>query len=194
MGTNKKSKRQNYKKINPESIKVWLPEVQQKTHFSCGAAVVHSICSYYGLGLESHYDYFPFLETDETYGTSPNKIVNYFKNIGISCKVAYEIGIEGLCLELQKKRPVILALQAYGKSKNYKKNGSGHYVVAIGYDKNNIIFEDPWLNCARGYMSKKELLIRWHDLDMNGNYHDQLSIIAWKNTKPFYMNYAKKIT
>lgn len=187
------NKRPNNKKINPDSIKIWLPEVQQKTHFSCGAAAVHSVCAYYGLGLESHYDYFAYLETDETYGTPPNKIVSYFKEVGINCKMVYNMSIRSLCQELQKKRPVILVLQAYGAAKNYKNNGNGHYLVAIGYDKKNIIFEDPWLNCTRGYIPKNELLTRWHDLDYKGQHHEQLGIIAWKNTNPFYMNYARKI-
>lgn len=183
----------NNKKISPESIRIWLPEVQQKTHFSCGAAVVHSICAYYGLGLESHYDYFAHLETDETYGTPPNKIVSYFKDVGINCKMVYNMSVDALCEELEKCRPVIVALQAYGTSKSYKKDDNGHYLVAIGYDKNNIIFEDPWMNCTRGYIPKNEFLNRWHDLDYKGKYYEQLGIVAWKNSKPFYLNYARKI-
>lgn len=193
MGINKQPKRQNYKKINPDSIKIWLPEVQQRTHFSCGAAVVHSICAYYGLGLPSHYDYFPYLETDENYGTSPDKIVCYLRDVGISCKVIYDMGIKQLCSEVQKGKPIIVALQAYGNPKNYRNNGSGHYVVAIGYDKKNIFFEDPWMNCLRGYIPKSEFLTRWHDLDVGGKHHNQMGIVAWKNAKPFYLNCVKKI-
>ena len=183
----------SYKKIKPESIKIWLPEVQQRTHFSCGAAVVHSICSYYGLGLPSHYDYFTYLETDETYGTPPHKIVKYLNDVGISAKIQNDMSIKQLCQELQKEKPVILAIQAYGNPKQYKNTGSGHYVVAIGYDRNNIIFEDPWLNCIRGIISKKELIARWHDLDYNNNSYDQMGIVCWKKSNPFYTNYAKKI-
>lgn len=193
MATNREAKRQNYKKINPESIKIWLPEVQQRTHFSCGAAVVHSICAYYGLGLASHYDYFPYLETDETYGTPPDKIVAYLKDVGISCRVVHDMGIRNLCSEIQKKRPVIVALQAYGINKTYKNNGNGHYLVAIGYDKKNIFFEDPWLNCLRGYIPKSEFVSRWHDMDVSGKHYNQIGIVAWKNAKPFYLNCVRKI-
>lgn len=189
----KNYKQPNLKKISQDAIKVWLPEVQQKTHFSCGAAVVHSICSYYGLGLNSHYDYFSVLETDETYGTPPIKIVNYFKYVGLNCRMISNMSIESLCQELQKKKPVVLVLQAYGNSKNYKKSGSGHYVVAIGYDKINIIFEDPYMNCSRGYIPKNELINRWHDIDYKGIKYQQTGIVAWKNQKPFYLNCAKKI-
>lgn len=182
-----------YKKINPDAIKIWLPEVQQRTHFSCGAAVVHSICSYYGLGLQSHYDYFIHLETDETYGTPPHKIASYFKEVGINADIKRDMSIKTLCSELQKSKPIILPIQAYGNPKQYKNGGCGHYVVAIGYDKRNIIFEDPWLNCSRGYISKKELVNRWHDCDYSGSIYNQTGIVCWKRSQPFYVNYAKKI-
>jgi len=182
-----------YKKINPDSIKIWLPDVQQRTHFSCGAAVVHSICSYYGLGLPSHYDYFTHLETDEEYGTPPHKISNYLNQIGISAKVQSDMSVKDVCQNVQKGKPVILVLQAYGNPKAYKTDASGHYVVAIGYDKKNIIFEDPWLNCVRGYISKTELLTRWHDCDYNNNHYIKTGIICYKRSKSFYLNYAKKI-
>jgi uncharacterized protein YvpB len=30
----------------------------------------------------------------------------------------------------------------------------GHYVVAIGYDKKNFFFEDPWIHGSLTYMRK----------------------------------------
>ena len=183
----------NRKRIKEGIIKIFLPEVQQKTHFSCAAAVVHSICAYYGLGLDSHYDYFPHLETDESYGTLPEKIVNYFKSVGLFCKLKHNMTVQEVCDELDYGRPVILAIQAYGNPKKYHKSGNGHYVVAIGYDSTNIFFEDPMLNCSRGYIPKSELKKRWHDIDYRGVNREQLGIVAWMNKKPFYINKAKKI-
>lgn len=181
------------KRIKPESIKVWLPEVQQKTHFSCAAAVVHSICSYWGLGLESHYDYFPHLETDESYGTLPVKIANYFKSVGLKCRINYNMQIKSLCQELNNQHPVILAIQAWGNPKQYTKTGSGHYVVAIGYDDKNIFFEDPWMNCSRGFIPKSELVKRWHDMDYLGIMHERMGIVVWHTKNPVYSKMARKI-
>jgi predicted double-glycine peptidase len=186
-------KQTNRKIIKDGTIKIWLPEVQQKTHFSCAAAVVHSICAYYGLGLDSHYDYFPYLETDESYGTLPEKIVGYFKSVGLSCKLKHNMTVIDICSELDLGKPVILAIQAYGNAKKYHKSGNGHYVVAIGYDSQNMYFEDPMLNCSRGYIPKSELKKRWHDIDYKGVDRNQLGIIVWHNKKPFYINRAKKI-
>jgi len=38
----------------------------------------------------------------------------------------------------------------------------GHYVVATGYDGENIYFEDPWIIGSIGYIAKSELPGRWH--------------------------------
>ena len=181
------------KRVKPESIKIHLPEVQQKTHFSCAAAVVHSICSYWGLHLPSHYDYFPYLETDESYGTLPNKIGKYLTSVGFSVAIEYNMTLKKLCQEINKGNPVILAIQAWGNSKHYSKTGSGHYVVAIGFDEKNFYFEDPWLHCSRGFVPKNELLKRWHDMDYLGIVHKQMGIVVSHTKKPVYTNTARKI-
>lgn len=181
------------KRVKPESIKVNLPEVQQKTHFSCAAAAVHSICAYWGLHLPSHYDYFPHLETDESYGTLPSKIAKYFGSVGLDARIEYNMTLKALGQEINKGNPVILAIQAWGNSKHYSKTGNGHYVVAIGSDENNFYFEDPWLHCARGFIPKNELVKRWHDMDYLGVTHKQMGIIVSHKRKPVYPCTAKKI-
>jgi predicted double-glycine peptidase len=181
------------KRVRVESIKINLPEVQQKTHFSCAAAVVHSICSYWGLGLPSHYDYFPYLETDESYGTLPTKIAKYLTSVGLTVSIKHNMTIKTLCQEVNKGSPVILALQAWGNPKHYDKTGNGHYVVAIGYDEKNIYFEDPWLNCSRGFIPKSELLKRWHDVDYLGVMHEKMGIVCCSKKIPVYSKTARKI-
>ena len=183
----------NRKMIKHGVIRIFLPEVQQKTHFSCGAAVVHSICSYWGLGLDSHYDYFPYLETDESYGTLPEKIAGYLREVGLKCKIKHNMTVAELCDEVNLGKPVILAIQAYGNPKHYHKNLSGHYVVVIGHDAKNIYIEDPMLNCSRGYITKTELKKRWHDMDYRGVAHNRMGIIVWHNKKACYNFTAKKI-
>lgn len=181
------------KTIKDGIIKVPVPEVQQKTHFSCGAAVVHSVCSYWGLGLDSHYDYFPYLETDESYGTLPEKIVKYFRDVGLKCSIKHKMTIDNLCSLVDLGKPVIIAIQAYGNPKYYHKNANGHYVIVIGHDKDHLYLEDPSMNCSRGYIKKSELKPRWHDMDYRGTYHENMGIVVWHNNKPSYIHKAKRI-
>jgi len=69
---------------------------------------------------------------------------------------------------IDKKVPVIILLQAWnGKITNYTHDfHDGHRVVAIWYDKNKIIFEDPY-SFERTFLSYQELEERWHAKEGN---------------------------
>src|ERR1022692_2176214 len=54
-----------YKKISDGVIKIPVPNVQQTTNFSCGAAVVQSIMSYFGVGPDSQEEYMKGLSTSK---------------------------------------------------------------------------------------------------------------------------------
>ena len=62
--------------------------------------------------------------------------------------------------------PVILLLQAWKDDSTppYPIDwDDGHFVVAVGFDSKYIYFEDPWILGSLTYMTKSELLTRWHD-------------------------------
>ncbi len=67
---------------------------------------------------------------------------------------------------LDQKRPVIVLIQAWKDDDDpipYPSNfDNGHYVVAIGYDRDYIYFEDPWIHGSLTYMSRSDLYDRWH--------------------------------
>ena len=76
-----------------------------------------------------------------------------------------EMGLLTLQDYLSYGRPVILLLQAWrdDDSLPYPSDfEDGHYVVAIGYDNDYIYFEDPWVIGSLTYMTKSDLLDRWH--------------------------------
>ena len=43
---------------------------------------------------------------------------------------------------------------------------SGHYVIAVGYDRERIYFMDPSLAGNYGYIPRRDLDARWHDVDV----------------------------
>ncbi len=101
-------------------------------------------------------------------GTSIDSMVNTIKKYGLSCQ-SKTMTIEELKGYIAKKIPVILLLQAWTNKKHINwqcDNSDEHYVVAIGYDKNNIYFEDPY-SFERTFLSCDELQNRWHDVDKN---------------------------
>ncbi|MBU2236000.1 C39 family peptidase, partial [Patescibacteria group bacterium] len=88
---------------------------------------------------------------------------------------------------INKKIPVILLVQAWTniKNVNWEKDWiDGHYVVAIGYDKNKIYFEDP-SSISRTHLTYNELIKRWHDTDCDGKKYVNYGIAVY-GKKPVY--------
>jgi ABC-type bacteriocin/lantibiotic exporter with double-glycine peptidase domain len=88
--------------------------------------------------------------------------------------------------------PVIMPLQAWTKKKkiNWQKNWSdGHYVVAIGYDKQKIYFEDPG-NISRTYLTYGELADRWHDMDSHGKKYINYGLAIYGKKPKYNLNKA----
>lgn len=128
-----------------------FPNLRQAHDFDCGATALQAVLAYYGID-ERAGKIMKQVGTTET-GTPIEKIKETAKKYGLKTEMA-EMKIEDVKKYLGKKIPVILLLQAYG---------DGHYVVAIGCDKNKIYFEDPE-SIYRTFLTYEELEKRWHDV------------------------------
>lgn len=76
-------------------------------------------------------------------------------------------------------------VQAWNENKktNWRKDwGDEHYVVAIGYDKTNIYFEDPYV-LERTFLPFDELISRWHGVVIGKKYINQGIAIYGKKPK-----------
>jgi uncharacterized protein YvpB len=97
------------------------------------------------------------------------------------------MSIRGLKSSLDRDRPVIMMLQAWGATKanpwpSYRKAWSdGHWVVAIGYDDDGVFFEDPSLRTVRGFMGFDELKVRWHDVGPHLGHMYYYGLSVWKS-------------
>jgi predicted double-glycine peptidase len=181
-------------RIADEAIKVWVPEVIQHTTYSCGAAALHAVCCYWGVGMRCDLDYIPYLEADAKAGTVPENIIYFARSVGLRARAAHDMEIAALKAWLDEGKPVICPIQAWGKKSKYRdKNHSGHYVTAIGYDKKHIYFEDSSLPGKRGYLTYKQFVERWHDEDYFGNTYNRYGIAIWKSGKPGYIYRAAKV-
>lgn len=102
-------------------------------------------------------------------GTKIGKIKEFFRQQGLKIK-AGRMSINDLQNYINQKIPVIVVLQAWPGRKNidWQNDWSdGHYVAAVGYTKDRIIFVDPSAYNYT-YLTHQELLRRWHDVDVNG--------------------------
>jgi ATP-binding cassette subfamily B protein len=140
-----------------------IPTFRQSNDYDCGATALQVIFAYFGIEKNVQ-EIIKLVKTTEN-GTSMIKMRSIVEKHGFKTKLG-EMTVEDIKKYLNKKIPVILLVQAwpYKKIIDWQNSWSaGHYVVAIGYDKNKLYFEDP-SSIYRTYLSYKELKDRWHDI------------------------------
>jgi hypothetical protein len=155
-----------------------------------------SICLYYNVGATAIKEYEKQLHADPKEGIYYKEISLYAERLGLKAEIETPMPITRLKSYIDEGKPVICSLQAYSDDvpPDYAKNGNGHYVVTIGYDKDeNFYFMDPsakWegakANPRYACLSKSQLELRWHeDEGMHGKHevHRQLGIVIFPDPK-----------
>lgn len=165
------------KSINNESnsISITLPEennilefpdLRQDYDYTCGASCLQSVLMYYGFdAVES--ELVKKLGTTKDWGTEHTDIVRVAQEYNLEVEYG-AMTVEQVKNYIDQKIPVILDIQAWSENNvDYSTDwNDGHYIVAIGYDNNGFIVEDP-SDIGRQYISFDELNKRWHDIDKN---------------------------
>jgi ABC-type bacteriocin/lantibiotic exporter with double-glycine peptidase domain len=163
---------------------LYLPKLRQFYNYDCGANSVQSVLAYYGINIREEF----ILKSAKTSkeGTPIKGIIKTIKKYGLKT-TAKEMTIKNLKYYIRKKIPVILVLQAWTNKKkiNWEKDWiDGHYVVAIGFTKDKILFEDP-SSFNRTFLKYDELNKRWHDIDTNGKKYLHYGIAIYGKTPKF---------
>jgi len=173
------------------AIHIPVPDVTQQTEYSCGAASLEAICKYYGVGKDDEWEFVKDLRMDTRVGSHPFQIIRLAKKYGLSVHPYEKMSMAQLIRELKWRHPVMLMIQAYGKEKKGKGKhkrwrkdytpawNNGHWVVAIGFDKSGVYFEDPSMEAMRGWLSYEELKCRWHDTGPHGRHLPQFGLAIW---------------
>jgi predicted double-glycine peptidase len=183
------------------AIKIPLPNVQQSTDYTCGAASFQAVCCYFGVGPSDPDDYVEILEVSQKNGTKPEQIEKWATNFGLIVERHEKMTDDELKRHLDAGHPVICSMQAYGPTptriKQYtaKKGGhyldlDGHFIVAIGYDDENFYFEDPSLAGRRGFIPIAEFSGRWHENDSGHKVRLGLAIYKFDDNCPAYLREA----
>lgn len=173
-----------------------FPTVRQSKAGLCGPAVVQSVLHFYGIPMRED-EVVKALGIKENSikrcGVSPTQIASLLASKGLRATPQHNTSVEQVKRYLDKDVPVIVAIQAWSeKPVDYETdNSNGHYVVAIGYNDGNIVFEDPSILANRGYLPIPELLKRWHDT-CEGKAFDRIAIPV-RGTKKFRRTTLKYI-
>ena len=151
----------------PAGLLSTIPDVRQSTTYSCGAAALQAVLSYYGIDKRER-ALMDKLKTTEEAGTSPDNIVRVAKELGLQADPRENVTYEDLIKAYREGTPVICAIQAWTDVPAEKRTWTsdwedGHYVIIIGADEQFIYVEDPSLLGNRGVIPKQEFLDRWHD-------------------------------
>jgi predicted double-glycine peptidase len=161
------AKRARSRSIAEGAIKVPVPAIEQPDDYSCGAAALLSVCSYYGVGPRKLARLKRELRTDPVQGTDYHNMIRYAESLGLEVRWKAAMTTEELDEHLRQGRPVICSIQAYSDDpmayNDPRYNRDGHYVVAIGLDRDNYFFMDPSLRRRRGFLPRAEFVQRWHD-------------------------------
>ncbi len=182
-------------------IKVPIPSVKQQGDFTCGAAALRAIASFYKTGPTTECDFAKAVNASPQKGTHPKDLIKAAKSFGLKVIAKEHMTINELKTHLNKQHPIICNIQAWGDDKTkskrdqeYKKRNDGHYVIAIGFNDTHIYFEDPTLKGNRGRLTYEDFDKRWHDKETNGDKTDHLGIVIWKDTSDTDAQYLTKAT
>ncbi len=146
-----------------------VPLIRQNTGFTCGVSSLESIFAYYGQDYRA--DKLALaLRTTAEYGTDYRDIMRVALNSGYRVQEYSAMTVDQLKAFIDAQTPVLLLIQAWpGKPVDWSRDWKdGHYVVAIGYDEDNIYFMDPSTVGNYTYIPVDEFISRWHDKDRRG--------------------------
>lgn len=169
-----------------------VPFCRQATDRTCGVACLQSLIYYYysndpNLRWVREDDLAKEMKTGDE-GTRYEEIVASAKAKGLNADVRMNMTLDELKQAIDQKKPVICVIQAWVEDpKDYEGYEDGHYVIAIGYDKENIYFMDPSTLGHYAYIPIKDFLVRWHDEDADTKTKlINFGIIISNNEKPTY--------
>lgn len=138
-----------------------FPQLRQTFEWDCGAKALQSVLVYYGIEIREEL-LIQYAETNSEEGTSRANMIRVLEKYALHTE-AKSMTIEDLRTYIDAETPILILIQAWSeKNIDYTTDfHDGHWAVAIGYDKNTIIFEDPY-SFQKVFLSNTELENRWH--------------------------------
>jgi predicted double-glycine peptidase len=166
-----------------------VPLISQKKDFSCGDVSTLAILRYWNFtkwkSTPEKALYKP-LKTSSKSGTDPSPMAAFLsKEPGLKAEFKDTIpSVADLEGAVDRGEPAIVNIQAWQdvpRAKDLKPWApdwvDGHYVVLVGYDKDNLYFMDPSTPGHYTYIPRSQFPDRWHDIVGAKNVHTQHIVI-----------------
>jgi len=170
-----------------------VPQVYQPNGYSCGLAALQSVLAYYG--KEFRFDELEEdIKPDPEVGAEENRMVKFARAYGLKADFHDDVSIKALWTLLDEGIPVIVTIQAWPKKKkNLEKSwDEGHYIVAIGYDNENVYFMDSSVLGHYTFIPIKEFENRWRNLENDKKLIHPAIVITSKNSKIYDPDIIKR--
>jgi predicted double-glycine peptidase len=168
-----------------DAIRVPVPDIAHLMDSSSGLSALMAVCRYYGVGPEDEVELAAELSLDQRW-PDPERVVVAAVRYGLSACTRCPMSSADLKEHLDRRRPVLILVQAWGQTEDEAPRVSyeniwedDHYLVAIGYDRDGVYFEDPSLQGIRGYLSWEDLEQRWHARGPNGTELHRFGAALW---------------
>jgi predicted double-glycine peptidase len=145
---------------------VVIPDLRQIDDYDCGVSSAQAILAYYGYDFQEN-ALFGALDVTKKSGTTCESLVRLYKKVGLQVIARNGLTIDNLKTCVDRGYPVQCLIQAWTDDPlhvDWSTSENGHYVVAVGYKGNGIIFEDP-STFERAFLTQEALLERWHHDD-----------------------------
>jgi predicted double-glycine peptidase len=172
---------------------IQVPLTRQGKDYTCGVAALQSVLHYYGEEFRED-DLIEKLQPTREEGTRYTRMADFARSLNFHVEIFTGMTVADLKKWIDEKRPVIVSIQAWAERPvNYSGDwDDGHYVVAVGYDRENIYFMDPSILGNYGYISIGEFMKRWHDRD-NKKILDQFGMIISRGPPAYNPGEIKQI-
>ena len=122
--------------------------VVQVNHYECGVACVQTILRSKGVKT-NRLSIKKQLRSNPRFGTYSDNIISLLLSQGLKTKERVGANLGDIETELKKGKLCIVAYQAWGYKKYFKKLQSGHYSVVFGYEKDFLWLADPYVKGDR---------------------------------------------
>jgi hypothetical protein len=168
-----------------------LKRSRQVTEYSCGANALQSVLSYWGSDVDEA-ELMKLLHTTEKEGTYPEDIVRGARRLGFEAEARDNLTLDEVQRFTAQGHPVIALAQAWLSEKAMASSvaeewDTGHYVVILGVDEDNVYIQDPFARMGKAFMPRRAFEEHWHQV-MGGDLASNPKLfhlgIFVKGTKP----------
>jgi len=137
---------------------VKLQMASQSKDFSCGVSAMLAVLHHYNKKV-SERELFKRLECTPENGVTPLKIIEVAKYYGLKPEFK-QLTTKDVQKLTDMDIPIILMVQSRNRNYDYD---DGHYIVAVGYDKEGILVYDPLDDNKKTRIRYAELPNVWYD-------------------------------